>query len=132
MEYYDDQRAVGQTYENEPEFRAYNLLLHARDPEALREVELLPTPVFLAEPLQWALEFRSCIQRSNLLEKRGTPGNTEATPNFFTRAFRSVALPQVSYLMACLAENLFTGIRIGAIKALALSLIHISEPTRPY
>ena len=119
MEYYDDQRAVGQTYENEPEFRAYNLLLHARDPEALREVELLPTPVFLAEPLQWALEFRSCIQRSNLLEKRGTPGNTEATPNFFTRAFRSVALPQVSYLMACLAENLFTGIRIGAIKALA-------------
>lgn len=119
MEYYDDARAVGHTYATEPEFRAYNLLLHVRDPEALREVELLPAPVFLAPPLQWALTFRTMIQRSNLLEKRGQPSNTEATPNFFTRAFDAVRRPDVGYLMACLAENLFPTVRIGAVKTLA-------------
>lgn len=119
MEYYDDARAIGHTYDTEPEFRAYNLLLHVRDPEALREVELLPAPVFLAPPLQWALTFRTMIQRSNLLEKRGQPSNTEATPNFFTRALDAVRRPDVGYLMACLAENLFPTVRIGAVKALA-------------
>ena len=119
IEYYDDQRLLGHTYPNEPEFRAYNLLLHIRDPESLREVELLPTPVFTAAPLQWALQLQTLVQRSNLLEKRGQPRNTEATPNFFTRFFKIVSRPEVSYLTACLAENLFPSVRIGAIKALA-------------
>ncbi|WFD22839.1 actin cytoskeleton and mitosis protein [Malassezia equina] len=118
IEFYDDQRLLGHTYPNEPEFRGYNLLLHARDPETLREVELLPTDVFTAAPLQWALRLRTLLQRSNLLEKRGQPQNTEATPNFFTRFFKDLARPEVSYLMACLAENLFASVRIGAVKTL--------------
>lgn len=118
IEFYDDQRLLGHTYPNEPEFRGYNLLLHVRDPETLREVELLPTDVFTAPPLQWALRLRTLLQRSNLLEKRGQPQNTEATPHFFTRFFKDLARPEVSYLMACLAENLFASVRIGAIKTL--------------
>ncbi|SHO77490.1 Similar to S.cerevisiae protein SAC3 (mRNA export factor) [Malassezia sympodialis ATCC 42132] len=118
IEFYDDQRLLGHTYPNEPEFRGYNLLLHARDPETLREVELLPTNVFTAPPLQWALRLHTLLQRSNLLEKRGQPQNTEATPNFFTRFFKDLARPEVSYLTACLAENLFASVRIGAVKTL--------------
>lgn len=119
IEFYDDQRLLGHTYPNEPEFRGYNLLLHARDPETLREAELLPTSVFTAPSLQWALRLRTLLQRSNLLEKRGQPQNTESTPNFFTRFFKDLARPEVSYLMACLAENLFASVRIGAVKTLA-------------
>ncbi|WFD19230.1 actin cytoskeleton and mitosis protein [Malassezia caprae] len=136
IEFYDDQRLLGHTYPNEPEFRGYNLLLHARDPETLREVELLPTDVFTAPLLQWALRLRTLLQRSNLLEKRGQPQNTEATPHFFTRFFKDLARPEVSYLMACLAENLFASVRIGAVKTLTraylpqhngLPLLHVTS-----
>ena len=116
IEYYDDSHG---NCPNEAEFRAYNLLLHVRDAETLREVEMLPTPVFLAEPVQTALRLRMLVQRSNLLEKRGAPSNTEATPNFFTRFFAELRRPTVSYLMACLAENIFPSVRIGAVKSLA-------------
>lgn len=116
IEYYDDQRVLGHTCANEAEFRAYNLLLHARDPEALREVELLPTPVFRAPEIQLAVRLRTLLQRSNLLEKRGNPVNTESTPNFFTRFFAVLRSTETPYLVSCLAENLFCSVRIGAIK----------------
>lgn len=118
IEYYDDQRMAGHACPNEPEFRAYNLMLHARDPETLREVELLPTPVFRAKPIQLAVELRGLIQRSNLLEKRGNPRNTEATLNFYTKFFALLKTDRVPYLVACLAENLFPSVRIGAVKAM--------------
>lgn len=118
MEYYDDYRAHG-TSPHEAEFRAYNLLMHVRDAETLHEIEMLPTPVFAAPPVQTALRLRTFVQRSNLLEKRGAPSNTEATPNYFTRFFAELRTPRVGYLMACLAENIFPSVRIGAVKALA-------------
>lgn len=118
IEYYDDQRMAGHACPNEPEFRAYNLMMHARDPETLREVELLPTPVFRAGPIQLAVELRGLIQRSNLLEKRGNPRNTEATLNFYTKFFALLRTDRVPYLVACLAENLFPSVRIGAVKAM--------------
>ncbi|WFD36241.1 glycerol ethanol, ferric requiring protein [Malassezia cuniculi] len=118
MEYYDDYRIHG-TCPHEAEFRAYNLLLHIRDAETLREVEMLPTPIFQAEPVQMAMKLRMLVQRSNMLEKRGAPSNTEATPNYFTRFFSELRRANVGYLMACLAENIFPSVRIGAVKALA-------------
>ena len=119
IEFYDDHRLAGHECAHEPEFRAYNLLLHIRDPEALREVELLPAHVFTAAPVQQALRMRKLVQRSNLLEKRGRPRNTEATLNLFTRFFAELRRGEVPFLMACLAENLFPSVRIGAVKALA-------------
>ncbi|WFD08262.1 actin cytoskeleton and mitosis protein [Malassezia vespertilionis] len=119
MEYYADQHKLGRASPNEPEFRAYNLLLHARDPETLREVELLPRAVFRAEPLQLAVQLRALAQRSNILEKRGTPRNTAATLNFFTRYFDVLRGMHAWYLLACLAEHMFVSVRIGAVKALA-------------
>ncbi|KAJ1573899.1 hypothetical protein NDA12_000117 [Ustilago hordei] len=129
IEFYDDNRRkasagstgnVGhQTSPNEAEFRAYNLLLHLRDPETLREAELLPGDIFRSPLVQTAINLRQLAQRSNNLEKRGQPKNTEATLNFFSKFFAELRKPNVNYLMACLAENSFSSIRIGAIKAMS-------------
>lgn len=126
IEFYDDNRrksatgagAVVQPSPNEAEFRAYNLLLHLRDPETLREAELLPGDIFRAPAVQTALNLRQLAQRSNNLEKRGQPRNTEATLNFFSKFFAELRKPSVNYLMACLAENSFSSVRIGAVKAM--------------
>ncbi|SPO32577.1 related to SAC3 - leucine permease transcriptional regulator [Ustilago trichophora] len=129
IEFYDDNRrkssasGVGsggqQASPNEAEFRAYNLLLHLRDPETLREAELLPGDIFRSPLVQTALNLRQLAQRSNNLEKRGQPRNTEATLNFFSKFFAELRKPNVNYLMACLAENSFSSVRIGAVKAMA-------------
>jgi len=116
---------------NEAEFRAYNLLLHLRDPETLREVELLPTSIFTSEQVQVALRLRTCAQRSNNIERRGQPINEECTLNFYTSFFKEVDRLPVGpgYLLACLAENVFTDVRRGAIKAMCKAYIDRSPPT---
>lgn len=122
IEFYDDYRlSTGTSCVNESEFRSYNLLLHIQDPETLREVETLPTAIFLDPSVQSALRIRSYAQRSNNLEKRGQPKNTGSTLNFWTRFFHELKGPQVNYLLACLAENLFQSVRTGAVKALLKS-----------
>ncbi|KAE8270401.1 hypothetical protein A4X09_0g1932 [Tilletia walkeri] len=141
IEFYDDRRqavlsasGAPAVAPNEAEFRAYNLLLHLRDPETLREVELLPTSVFLSPQVQVALRLRTCAQRSNNIERRGQPMNEEATLNFFTAFFKEVdRLPVGSgYLLACLAENVFTDIRRGAIKAMCHAYAERLPPTFDY
>ncbi|CAD6928435.1 unnamed protein product [Tilletia controversa] len=137
IEFYDDRRQAAGSVRgaptvapNESEFRAYNLLLHLRDPETLREVELLPTSVFLSEQVQVALRLRTCAQRSNNIEKRGQPMNEEATLNFFTAFFKEVDRLPVGrgYLLACLAENVFTDLRRGAIKAMCHAYVERLPP----
>ncbi|GAC93796.1 hypothetical protein PHSY_001361 [Pseudozyma hubeiensis SY62] len=129
MEFYDDARrksvagnpggSAQLASPNEAEFRAYNLLLHLRDPETLREAELLPGDIFRSPLVQTAIHLRQLSQRSNNLEKRGQPRNTEATLNFFSKFFAELRKPDVNYLMACLAENSFSSVRIGAVKAMS-------------
>lgn len=129
IEFYDDNRrkfvankpgsGPQQASPNEAEFRAYNLLLHLRDPETLREAELLPADIFRSPMVQTAINLRQLAQRSNNLEKRGQPRNTEATLNLFSKFFAELRKPNVNYLMACLAENSFSSVRIGAVKAMS-------------
>ncbi|KAJ9480005.1 Nuclear mRNA export protein SAC3 [Pseudozyma hubeiensis] len=129
MEFYDDARrksvasnaggSAKHASPNEAEFRAYSLLLHLRDPETLREAELLPGDIFRSPLVQTAIQLRQLAQRSNNLEKRGQPRNTEATLNFFSKFFAELRKPNVNYLMACLAENSFSSVRIGAVKAMS-------------
>ncbi len=109
---------------NEGEFHAYNLLLHLRDPETQREAESLPEAVFEHPLLQSSLVLRGYAQKSNNVERRGQPRNEEATMNWYTRFFRLLrSSTQTSYLQACLAENVFHEVRLGALKALSRSLI---------
>lgn len=68
--------------------------------------------------MQSALRIRAYAQRSNNLEKRGQPKNSGSTLNFWTRFFNELKKPEVSYLLACLAENVFPSIRTGAAKAM--------------
>ena len=124
IEFYDDQRLASNDMNaaaspNEPEFRSYNLLLHLRDPETLREVESLPESVFTHPFIQSSLRLRGYAQKSNNVVRRGQPRNEEATLNWFSRFFRELRSERVNYLQACLAENLFGEVRVGALKALA-------------
>ncbi|PWN87546.1 hypothetical protein FA10DRAFT_269500 [Acaromyces ingoldii] len=119
-EFYEDLRqSSGRPSPNEAEFRAYNLLLHMHDPETLREAEMLPAEVFDAPSIQAALRLRAYAQRSNNVARRGRPSNTESTLNLWTRFFEELKHSEdVSYLLACLAENTFTMVRAGAVKAM--------------
>lgn len=119
-EFYEDLRqSSGRPSPNEAEFRAYNLLLHMHDPETLREAEMLPSEVFDAPSIQAALRLRAYAQRSNNVARRGRPSNTESTLNLWTRFFEELKHSEdVSYLLACLAENTFTMVRAGAVKAM--------------
>lgn len=129
-EFYEDlRRSTGKTSLNEAEFRAYSLLLHMQDPETLREVEALPLEVFDSPSVQAALRLRGYAQRSNNVIKRGRPLNTEATMNMWTRFFAEIKnSDQVSYLLACLAENAFSQVRAGAIKAMGKTYLSQHAP----
>lgn len=129
-EFYDDlRRSSGQDSLNEAEFRAYNLLLHMQDPETLREVEVLPSAVFDSACVQAALRLRGYAQRSNNIVKRGRPLNTESTMNLWTRFFGEIKRNRsVSYLLACLAENAFSQVRAGALKAMGRSYLNQHAP----
>ncbi|MCO5583323.1 hypothetical protein L7F22_037233 [Adiantum nelumboides] len=120
-EFYEDiRRKKGIISPNEAEFRSYNLLLHMQDPETLREAEGLPTSILQADCVQVALKIRAYAQRSNNVLRRGRPLNTEATMNLWTRFFRELQRnPHVNYLLACLAENVFSLVRAGALKAMS-------------
>ena len=129
-EFYDDlRRSSGQDSPNEAEFRAYNLLLHMQDPETLREVEVLPSAVFDSASVQAALRLRGYAQRSNNIVKRGRPLNTESTMNLWTRFFGEIKRNRsVSYLLACLAENAFSQVRAGALKAMGRTYLNQHAP----
>lgn len=120
-EFYEDiRRKKGVISPNEAEFRSYNLLLHMQDPETLREAEGLPTSILQADCVQVALKVRAYAQRSNNVLRRGRPLNTEATINLWTRFFGELRRnPNVNYLLACLAENIFSPVRAGALKAMS-------------
>lgn len=120
-EFYEDiRRKKGVISPNEAEFRSYNLLLHMQDPETLREAEGLPTSILQADCVQVALKVRAYAQRSNNVLRRGRPLNTEATMNLWTRFFGELRRnPYVNYLLACLAENVFSPVRAGALKAMS-------------
>lgn len=120
-QFYDDARHSNLDCPNEAEFRAYYLLTHLRDPEAMRTAELLPISIFLNPIFQQALRLQSLVQRNNAsasAASRGRPHNSEACINGFTRFFKAVAAPQTPFLMACLLQTDFNDIRAGALKAM--------------
>lgn len=130
-EFYEDLRqSTGRSSPNEAEFRAYNLLLHMSDPETLREVEALPGEISDAAPVRAALKLRGYAQRSNHTVRRGRPANTEATMNLWTRFFGELRRKNnsISYLLACLAENAFSSVRAGALKAMGKTYLSQHAP----
>lgn len=129
VEYYDDARhdrtesqdRGAPVSPHEGEFRAYQLLLGAYDPEALREVEVLPGPVLDHPILQSALKIRALIQGCGPVALRRA--DTASLPAhglaFFARFFSLVARQETDYLLGCIAEELFADVRRAGLRALA-------------
>lgn len=119
-EFYEDARHKSIPCPHEAEFRAYYLITHLRDADVLRQIELLPQPIFLHPLMQTALRVQALAQRNN--ESRGErgrrPANSEASLNGFSRLFKLIGSPKVSFLLACLLESHFTDIRRGALKSM--------------
>lgn len=115
---YDDARGVGITYPNEPEFRAYQLIIHLRDQDQERQAQRWPSDLFDSKPVQQALKFFELAQRNNGEAVHLRLGNTESCMNFFGTLFRLVKSKTTSYLQACLLEFNFNDIRKTALKAI--------------
>ncbi|KAF9203883.1 hypothetical protein BGZ49_005921 [Haplosporangium sp. Z 27] len=122
QEFYDDMRREGITCPNEAEFRAYHILCHLRDPDMLRQAQILPPHIFMDPYVQAATEIHALTRKNNDIRRRAVI-QSEASPNFFSRFFKLIQGPKVSYLMACLMESYFTDIRKGALKALNKSYL---------
>lgn len=139
MEFYDDNENKLES-PNEAEFRSYYILAHIRDTNSMRRLQALDPRIFLDPVLQTAVEFRSYAQRNTHLERRPQAHraaklkfrNNEACLNAFTRFFKRVQNEGTSYLMGCLLEYHFGGVRKGAIHALwkAYTARHRPMPTK--
>jgi nuclear mRNA export protein SAC3 len=120
MHFYDDARHAALVCPNEPEFRAYNLLLHIYNSDVIRQTELLPLKILISPPVENALELCTLTQRVTLTSDRGS---SSAFPNFFTRFFKRISSPSTTFLEACLLEHHFAEIRKNALATIANSFL---------
>ncbi|KAF9584024.1 hypothetical protein BGW38_007829 [Lunasporangiospora selenospora] len=88
----------------------------------MRQAQSLPTHIFRNPYIQVAAEMHALTRRNNDIRRRAKI-QSEASPNFFSRLFKTVAGPAVTYLMACIMETHFVEIRKGALKALNKSYL---------
>lgn len=118
-EIYQDVRNHGGIAPNEPEFRAYHLLSHIRDPELEREIQTLPNSILQDKNVQLALRLRSIISQNNILERGYI--NSVGAMNMFVEFFRIIYSDETPFLMACLLETHFNEIRFYALKSMTRS-----------
>jgi len=118
MELYEDARLDGYDYDNEAEFRSYQIIAHIRDPDLQRQAQRWPSHIFSSVPVQMALKFFALIQANNRKQTNLGTKNTESCFNNFGTFFRLVKSKRVPYLMACLLETHFSEVRKYALKAM--------------
>ncbi|KAK3685418.1 SAC3/GANP/Nin1/mts3/eIF-3 p25 family-domain-containing protein [Podospora appendiculata] len=120
IEAYDMCRDKHVPCENEPEFRAYYLLLNAHDPSIAKRIPAWGKEFwFDSEEVQTAL---SLIQSMEDVQEPKGPIKprrpTTLSDTAFTNYFDIVEEPRVSYTMACIAEVHFTTVRQCILKNL--------------
>lgn len=120
IEAYDDCRAKGVQCENEPEFRAYHLLLNTHDPFIVqRSLEWGREPWYNSDEVQLALMLIHSMQ--SVQEPRGPSRpsvGASLSDSSFTNFFSIVEGPEVSYTMACFAAVHFTHVRQRLLNSL--------------
>jgi len=122
---YDVVRSKGGKCANEAEFRAYNLLVHFRDPNLIHEIQNLPTRILKDERVQLALMFRSLLLNNNFKEyQRNIPGCLGVFQQFFNMCFD----PATPFLIGCVLELNFEEIRFYALKSISRSYHKKSAP----
>lgn len=110
-EYYKDAAKEGRFYPSEPEFRAYSIILLARERDIERLISEWPEKVRQSEDVQLAVLYYQMLQRNSMprgVRRRGLPEVVSNTPATF---FRLVRDPKTPYLMACLLEFHFGDVR---------------------
>ncbi|KAL2130885.1 hypothetical protein VTI74DRAFT_5815 [Chaetomium olivicolor] len=120
IEAYDVCRDKRVHCENEPEFRAYYLLLNAHDPSIAKRIPTWGKEFwFESEEVQTAL---SLIQAMDDVREPKGPIKprrpTTLSDTSFTNYFSIVEDPRVSYTMACIAEVHFTTVRQAILRNL--------------
>ncbi|KAK3994712.1 SAC3/GANP/Nin1/mts3/eIF-3 p25 family-domain-containing protein [Cladorrhinum sp. PSN332] len=118
MEAYDVCHDLGVVCPNEPEFRAYYLLLNAHDPSIPKRIITWGKETwFRSQEVQTALSLISVMD--DIRETKG-PLKPRRSPTLSATAFRTfftiVENPRVSYTMACIAEVHFTYVRQNILK----------------
>lgn len=129
---YDDCNEQGIKCENEPEFRAYYLVFHARDPSILetlqrqwksylwRDSDVVRTAVSLVEALQDTHDFHGPLK----------DGPSLAASAASQAYFRIVRDPKVSYTMACFAECHFPQLRRSILQTIKRALSRPKDPAK--
>jgi hypothetical protein len=125
IELYEDQRLDGHDSQNEPEFRAYQLLSHLHDQEVARSILALPAHIFNHPLVQIVFDLRALAQRNFDTQKVGSKSNAEISLNFFTRFFKRIRNPDVPFLIACLAHNKLGEVRRAGVRALMRSYARV-------
>ncbi|KAK4203283.1 putative nuclear mRNA export protein SAC3, partial [Triangularia verruculosa] len=118
IEAYDKCRKKGVVCENEPEFRAYYLLLNAHDPSIMKRILAWGKEYwFQSEEVQTAMSLIQVMDdiretKGPLKPKRPTTLSDTSFANFFA----IVEDARTSYTMACIAEVHFTWVRQNILK----------------
>ncbi|KAF4119686.1 hypothetical protein GMORB2_4595 [Geosmithia morbida] len=121
---YDDCNAQGITCENEPEFRAYYLIFHARDPSILETLQRSWRPELWKD----SDEVRTAVSLVESLQNTGDfHGPLKDGPSFAAAGahhayLRIVEDPSLSYTMACFAECHFPLVRRSILRSLARAM----------
>ncbi|PWY72892.1 hypothetical protein BO70DRAFT_364668 [Aspergillus heteromorphus CBS 117.55] len=120
MYYYDDNRGRI-SFPNEDELRAYYIIfsIHDQRPDLEARVQKWPAELRNSPRVQIALELFAAA--SNTWEYQGTldaKRPNAIAQGFYTRFFRMIDSPGVSYLMACVAEIYFNHMRQTAIRSI--------------
>ncbi|KAK4462902.1 SAC3/GANP/Nin1/mts3/eIF-3 p25 family-domain-containing protein [Cladorrhinum samala] len=118
MEAYNVCKELGVVCPNEPEFRAYYLLLNAHDPSIPKRILTWGKETWFQSPeVQTALSLITVMD--DIRETKG-PLKPRRPPTLAGTAFRTffsiVEHPRVSYTMACVAEVHFTYVRQNILK----------------
>ncbi|KAK0635494.1 SAC3/GANP/Nin1/mts3/eIF-3 p25 family-domain-containing protein [Bombardia bombarda] len=120
IEAYDECRDKQVPCPNEPEFRAYYLLLNAHDPSIAKRIPAWGKEYwFNSKEVQTALSLIQVME--DVREPKGPikPRRpTSVSDTAFTNYFSIVEDSQVSYAMACIAEVHFTTVRQCILKNL--------------
>jgi hypothetical protein len=126
MEVYHDARPKFSS-PNEPEFRAYYVLMHIRSRHVPLTLRNLPSPVYNSSVLQWSLFIRFTISRNT---DGGDEHNSDVTQMDYAGFFELLQHPNTSYLMACLLEASFDDIRRQMCLMLGLTLKNTARTMR--
>ncbi|EED18123.1 leucine permease transcriptional regulator (SAC3), putative [Talaromyces stipitatus ATCC 10500] len=120
MHYYDDNRER-MNFPNEPEFRAYYIVLaiHDQRPDVEDRVQKWPKEILQSPKVQIALELLAAANNyweySVVLDEMRPNAISQG---FYNRFFNLVDSPSVSYLMGCVAEIYFNNVRQTAIRSI--------------